>query len=684
MGLFSRFVPRNSGVSDLALFFSEAFPEQFASSLPAPLEAGRRKRRESRADSRPAGTEKEGDPKTRVLSPVAFIPSPDTLGAGFELIRLYLYAESASVFMLVQTGVRDQAIVLARTIVAQAALDHAEGGEPAFLLIRESLRPEILSALVEAVEAGRTYILGSVRLLIEEGLARSLESALRNRGGALPHPPNGGEPSEKPGDSSRERALALGVDRPASIMVTRLLLPARFLVGDIETRLYWKSLSGYEESGSESGEDSGSEDGAPTAERGRYWLASSSRRPGGRVYFCLWPPAGAGGEFASRAAALLEAGLAKTLGSREEFSAAERAELSRLVPLASLPGEAFPASIFLRGELRAGSGGFPFGLLLPRSFLKGLVAFTGIEVEAVHGPRSLALFLAAEGVLRARWAEGHCRSYLAPRAPRGASRPSAFPSLAALFGLLGPRDAGLLVQNCLVPQLGPRALPSLFYRQITTGEGRRRLLPLEPFPEERLLALLPPVAKEEWENEIATGLGEKGWGADMAIAANEAALRRIYGMMKGGRLDLSVACRSILERELGARIVAENKARLDAAIARGIPFRRLDSLPRGEVPFILGALSNRDLALGVLGEEERIPFLRRALGPGRGKTFDEEVEFARERFARGEVSTEDVIETKEGLAARIEALLAARTGEKTARDRPFNNEGGFHECIHHG
>jgi len=536
-------------------------------------------------------------------------------------------------------------------LAEKAAGDLAALAAPRSALISKKLKAGSAAALAARLEAGSYFEALEGRLLV---YARA---ELVNRADlALGKAVRGSDE----GPAEREAPGSLAVERSPELVLTRLFMPPRFAIGTGEAAVFWDRI----------GEE---EPEAPAS--GRLWFGAELEQGGRkhRLYFSSPAASAAEEEYRARVGAAVKAGWAAGAALLARFGAkpgdAGKPAL-RFGASAAPGGTALEGALFLEGELRFGAGGFGLTAVLPPAFQQFLGALA--QGSRQIGPESrLAAFMAANDELLAHWASSYRAPYLALRKAPDASQAPRFMSLPALLELLGDRDAAIVLQNFLAPRFGGQGLPYLFYRHVLVernGKRAYRPFPLEPFHEARILRLLPPTIREDWEHEKLFDLPARTERADECLAANEAALRELAAAIGSGRLELSLDAQGLVEKEIRPKLEAEARAAMGALAEADIPFGFLEGLPRRETARIMDCLPNKELAIAALGEARHIDLIHRSMSEGRRRDFDEELSVAEKRLERGELPPERVAKVKRQLLGAMKERLESVRREDTRRE----------------
>lgn len=598
-------------------------------------------------------------PSLTSIAPEAFVEALSS-GTGTAISAWTEFDGPGFLFVSRAAGPDEEALA------EKAAADLAALAAPRAALISKKLKAGSGAALAARLEAGSYFEALEGRLLVyaRAELANRADEALgkdeRSRGGE-------GEEPEAP--------VSLAIERSPELVLTRLFMPPRFPIGTGEAAVFWDRLS---ERLSEEGESGAS---SATAS-GSLWFGAELEQGGRRhrLYFSSPAPAQESEEYRARVGAVIKAGWAAGAALLSRFGAkpGETGKPAlRFGSIAAPGGSALEGALFLEGELRFGSGGFDFTAVLPLPFQQFLSAALA-QGSRPLGPESrLAAFMAANDELLAHWLSSYRAPYLALKKAPDASGAPRFMSLPAFLELLGDRDAAIVLQNFLGPRFGGQGLPYLFYRHVLVernGKRAYRPFPLEPFHEARILRLLPPSIREDWEHEKLFDLPARTERADECLAANEAALRELAGAIGSGRLELSLDGQELVAKEMRPKLEAEARAAMSALAEADIPFGFLEGLPRRETARVVDSLPNKELAIAALGEARHIDLIHRSMSGGRRRDFDEELSVAEKRLERGELPPERVAEVKRQLLGAMKERLEAIRREDT-RTRDSREEG---------
>jgi len=558
---------------------------------------------------------------------------------------------------LVMIGARDEAGdraelgAIARTL---ASLDAREGPADGLVLAQRASEPA-LRLLRHRAGGGRKFMARGGALLIHlaEPLAQAVEAGL-DAGGPID--------AAREDDASLDPPLSLALDGGQEFALSRFLVPPFFPIGPApepgaappEAAVFWDELS------------------CPAADPlSALWFAAQLGEARLGFSFLVECPADRPDreEFGRRVLPVLRAAWSAASTSLAELAPA--GSIPRFGQLASPPPSLLEGAVRVSGEMRLGAGGFPFALRLPPRLVAALSSALGVAIEPVEGRGGLADLVALNEALLHRWVASYRDVFLKPRQGGG----GAAPALAALLASLGSRDAGIVLQNCIVPRYGLGELPYLFYCQDPASrEGQRvpRPMPYSPFRDEDILRLLPATAREEWERERSLGLGRRAPSRAACALRNDEAAAAIWAAARAGKLELSPGSYELVERLVGAKLEAASRARLESLAREDVPFGILATLDRRDVIQIVGRLSNRALAQAAIGEERRLDLLRKAMSQGRRRDFDEELQLARDKLKRGEFEAEAAARAKLELQATLrelaEGLAAAwNSGEPPRR-----------------
>jgi hypothetical protein len=603
-------------------------------------------------------------PSLTSIAPEAFAEALSS-GSGTVISAWTEFDGPAFLFVSRAAGPEEEALA------EKAAADLAALAAPRAALISKKLKAGSDAALAARLEAGSYFeaLEGHLLVYARAELVNRADEALGED-----------ERAREGGRAEPEAPTGLVIERSPELVLTRLFMPPRFPIGTGEAAVFWERLGERP--------DEGASPEATTPE-GSLWFGAELEQGGRRhrLYFSSPAPAEASEEYRARVGAMVKAGWAAGAALLSRFGAkpgdAGKPAL-RFGPIAAPGGSALEGALFLEGELRFGSGGFGLTAVLPLPFQQFLAAALA-QGSRPLGPESrLAAFMAANDELLAHWLSSYRAPYLALRKAPDASQAPRFMSLAAFLELLGDRDAAIVLQNFLAPRLGGQGLPYLFYRHVLVernGKRAYRPFPLEPFHEARILRLLSPAVREDWEHEKLFDLPARTERADECLAANEATLRELAGAIGSGRLELSLDGQGLVEKEIKPKLEAEARAAMDALAEADIPFGFLEGLPRRETARVVDRLPNKELAIAALGEARHIDLIHRSMSGGRRRDFDEELSVAEKRLERGELTPERIAGVKRQLLGsmkeRLESIRREDTASRTApAERPRPQDSG--------
>ena len=547
-------------------------------------------------------------------------------------------------------------------LAEKAAEDLAALAAPQAALIARKLKAGSSAALLARLEAGSYFEAAEGRLLVyvRTEIAKRVDEALGKDA----------KPPEVQG-AEREAPQSLAVEHSPELVLTRLFMPPRFSIGTSEAAAFWNRLS----EGQRPEQDS---------ESGRFWFGAELELGGRkhRLYFSTPAPAAQApadasakaDEYRVRVGAVVKAGWAAGAALLARFGAKPGdtgKPALRFGAIAAASPALLSGSLFLEGELRFGASGFALTAVLPPAFQHFLASALAQGTRQIGHESTLAVFMAANDELLSHWIASYRAPYLALRKAPDASNAPRFISLSAFLELLGDRDAAIVLQNFLAPRFGGQGLPYLFYRHVLierNGKRAYRPFPLEPFHEARLLGLLSPTIREDWEHEKLFDLPARTQRADECLAANEAALRELAGAIGGGKLELSLEAQALVEKEIRPKLEAEARAAMASLAEADIPFGFLEGLPRHETARLIDSLPNKDLAIAALGEARHIDIIHRSMSEGRRRDFDEELAVAEKRLERGELPPERVTAVKRELLSAMKDRLEVLRREDTRRE----------------
>lgn len=622
------------------LSLGEALARLLGPSGEAEPRRGRRQRRDRERPALPAAAAREWQDAAR--------------GARGELVAARLAGSTPDLVLL---GFDDEAgdrVELSRIAAFLAGLGAPEGVARGIVLAERAGERSLLAAR-GWTGGGRKFLARDGRLLLH--LAESLAAAIESRLESEPEALDAYDPDAAPNLPSPDR---LGLDGGLDFALSHFLVPPFFPLGPApapgaqppEAAVFWDEIAIE-----------------PDPPASSLWFAAQLGDPKLGLVLVLECPADRPdrAEYGARLAPILRAAWARTAQRLAKFAPAGSA--ARFGALQAPPATLLKGAVRAAGEIRIGAGGFPFAAHAGPRLLATLAAALKDRPERAAGDGELAAALALNEALSRLWGPAIRDPFLRPRTPAGCERKAAAPPLAGLLACLGPRDAAIAAQNCLVPEYGVKELPYLFYYHAPyerNGKRAMRPVPLAPMRDADVLRLLPAAAREDWEQERRFDLPQRTQTASNCVAANDAAARLLWDAARSGKIELSPASQDLLERVVGKPLEAASRARLEALVAKDLPFGLLATLDRRDAARIVDRVPNRELALASLGDERHLELLRSCMGSGRRLDFKEERELVGKRLERGELEVERAVEAKLALFAKMKEIAEELKRERAA------------------
>lgn len=564
--------------------------------------------------------------------------------------------------------------------------------------VSEGPRPARSAALLARLDGGPCFSAAGGRILlkfspsglhlIEQKLENDREKSALKKHRRRPVPGAPLTETAAADDDIGNSGLSLPcirIGRNPEFVIGRLFMPSIIALASSEARIFWNGLSLC--SGQQPDAD-GAEKALPFDGKldGCFWFEARLNAEGRRCSFQIAVPEPSAGKTAAESAILasyrdhvallLEAGWrsgARFISSALKNAGIEKAgaELAAVLP-ASDTGAA-SGKIILEGEACVGSAVIPLVILLPDNFQALLVSLCGIKSPARQKSESLARLMAANDELLGRWAQNYRKPYMqSPHGEENSGGRAALPCLADVIGLLGDRDAAIILNNLCRERAGSGLIARFFWTVPVQKELYTDYKPilLHPFHESRILRLLSSVAAETWKAEKLKVSTAYSRDRKTCAEASRASLTEICAAVKSGRLALSPAGENLLRSELFPLLEAEERAELTDLASKDIPFGFMAALDMRDRRRLLGLLSNRELALASLGpgdldesETDRggirnpagiLNFMSRR----RARDFEDEVEAASARLRRGEISVAALIQEKQRVLNKMQEKAA--------------------------
>ncbi len=325
--------------------------------------------------------------------------------------------------------------------------------------------------------------------------------------------------------------------------------------------------------------------------------------------------------------------------------------------------------VLLEASISAGPARFSCSVFVDYSVVAALARRLLDPAEAssvARGPAAaLVLLLSANAALFSRRTAGFHRSFLDPdRLP-----------FATFLDLVPETDRAVILQNFLPRALGRRNLRTLFgyAENINAADGRRITRVMTPYPvdEPRLLSLLPPLAREEWE-----GRSPPGSAADHE-ALTEEMLDGIRRAAAAGSLSLSGRAALVLERFYAPGRTAAAKMELERTAADGIPYSAVRRLPKAQIQQFFAKTANRAVALSLVGAEKELAFVRANVSGKRATALAEDIAYINKLYAEGSIGITEVIETKREMERTADGMreeLARQEARERAKSEGHRQE----------
>jgi hypothetical protein len=591
------------------------------------------------------------------LPPSAWSEAASAASDMGELIALRSDLTGVAAVFLGLSGGPGQRELLLGAAAALAELAVAGGRDGGFIATSERASPAALFLLRSRAGGGRFYSArdGAILVYIDEAVASAAETALA----AAPERLAELASAEAPSIPSPS---VLSIDRDLDFVLSHFFMPPLFSPAPAaagvppgpEAAVFWDELSAEGIFGADS-----------------LWFVGSMGDPTiGLVALFELPLGGIADrrDFAARVLPVLRSGWNRAASRLSRLALAGSAP--RFGQISEAPKAHLRGAIRASGEIRLGMGGFPIAAWLPSRFLALLASSLRPALETPGGgANALSPLLVVNEALLERWAPNNREAFLRPRSFPGSARPTCAPPLAALLRVMGKRDAGLALQNCILARYSAQGLPYLFYYLAPVaknGQRAMRPLPFVPFRDADVVRLLPEAAREEWAHERRYDLPRRAVSLDDCVAANEEATRLLWDACRAGKIELSPGSHDLLEERVGKPLAAAAEAELEMLAAKDIPFGFLATLEKRDANRIVDRISNKDLALAAAGDRRHIELLHSAMGFGRRRDFDEELEIVESRIARGEASPSVAAEMKRALLRRMQEYAEDLTRERAA------------------
>lgn len=222
-----------------------------------------------------------------------------------------------------------------------------------------------------------------------------------------------------------------------------------------------------------------------------------------------------------------------------------------------------------------------------------------------------------------------------------------------LMDLMDDRDLRILVQNVLVPKYAAGIAKFFNIGVPVKDEGaeedeepRMKIFQVA-YDRERINRMMPPAILEEM-NRL-----KEYTPAEEFDSYNKSILKEISKSIAAGTVLFSYKTRYIFIHEIAVIINEDDARRLDDLRSQGIPFARMRKLSQSSLVNVVNKIGNRDLCRSVIDCDGEIPLLLNCMSRSRRREFLDDLEYCRQQYLNGRLSSEDVIAAK----LRINSLM---------------------------
>jgi len=325
-------------------------------------------------------------------------------------------------------------------------------------------------------------------------------------------------------------------------------------------------------------------------------------------------------------------------------------------------------SVYLIGELRGEGPRCRCSVELPSYFVPLILKMTQTAPIVPADPTGLIDLLRANDNLFLLMKGGYRRAFLEP--PKGVvpgAVPEAQPfsglTVFALLSLIDDADKALVIQNCLLTQYDPLDLPFFFLYHVAQkrpdGETAYQLRPAFPLSLAEIERYLSETARYDWRYNISKGCLRRISTAEDLVRLNADAVLRLAQDGAAGRLLLSTKAMNLLRDEILAPIDAAYRKELDELNGHPEHFAPLKGARPKRISGLLAHLTTQALATALLETEGVFELLAKGMSQVRRVDIKAELGVARKRFARGELSSKDVVAARRNLIQLVKDYIIA-------------------------
>ncbi len=219
-----------------------------------------------------------------------------------------------------------------------------------------------------------------------------------------------------------------------------------------------------------------------------------------------------------------------------------------------------------------------------------------------------------------------------------------------LLNLVPPEDYRRIVQNFFLAQgWSVGNMQCLFFFEHRKDEGSPIRIYMDSFFDlECFLASLPRTKRDEWNRSLTACLG---W-QDL-VEHNLRAMLALYEAMEEDRISLSYPTRFLLKNEFQHGIEEDYNMEINKLAGNRLYIDQLSELPPSLAQGVISRFPLDRLALALITDSSDRIILDTFISKKKRTFLDEEIDFRRERFNRGEIKPRDVFEAMTNLRKAV-------------------------------